>query len=61
MTDLMFVIANEPYRPFGSIRNALPDAVGAIVDTVLAKAPARRRSDGTTTARAMGDAAARWV
>src|SRR5690606_27986070 len=57
MTDLMFVIANEPHRPVGSLRAGLPAAVGAIVDKALAKAPAGRYADGAEMARAMRNAA----
>lgn len=58
MTDLMFVIANEPHKPVGSIRAGVPEAVGAIVDKALAKDPASRYADGAEMARAMRDAAA---
>jgi serine/threonine protein kinase len=61
MTDLMFVIANEPHRPIGSIRADMPDAVCAIVDKALAKMPAGRYRDGAEMAMALRDAAAAFA
>jgi eukaryotic-like serine/threonine-protein kinase len=61
MTDLMFVIANEPHRPIGSLRPELPAAVEAIVDRALAKSPFDRPRDGAEMARGLRDAAAAFA
>src|SRR5690606_35112930 len=58
MTDLMFVIANEPHRPIGTLRSDLPEAACAIVDKALAKTPAARFQDGAAMATALRNAAA---
>jgi serine/threonine-protein kinase len=61
MTDLMFVIANEPHRPIGTLRAGLPEAASAIVDKALAKAPAARFRDGAQMATALRNAAAAFA
>jgi eukaryotic-like serine/threonine-protein kinase len=58
MTDLMFVIANEPHRPIGTLRADLPEAACAIVDKALAKTPVDRFRDGAEMAKALRHAAA---
>ncbi len=58
MTELMFVIANEPHRPVTAIRPDLPSRLDAILDRALAKKPADRFATGADMAHALRDVAA---
>jgi eukaryotic-like serine/threonine-protein kinase len=42
MTNLMFVIANEPHQPVTTVRSDLPKWLDEVVDRALAKSPADR-------------------
>jgi serine/threonine-protein kinase len=53
MTELMFVIANEPHIPVTAIREELPSVLDAVVDRALAKNPADRYGDGAEMAAAL--------
>jgi len=53
MTDLMFVIANEPHIPVTAIRTDLPPVLDDIFASALAKDPAARFQNGATMARAI--------
>jgi len=53
MTELMFVIANEPHIPVTKIRAELPAALDALLSMALAKDPAGRFSDGAAMAQAL--------
>jgi len=57
MTELMFVIANEPHRPVSAIRTDLPDSIDAVLDKALAKKPVNRFSTGTEMAYALREVA----
>jgi serine/threonine-protein kinase len=57
MTELMFVIANEPHRPITAIRTDLPDSINAVLDKALAKKPVNRFSTGTEMAYALREVA----
>jgi serine/threonine-protein kinase len=57
MTNLMFVIANEPHRPITSVRPDLPEWLDAVVDRALAKDPADRFESGAEMAAALRRAA----
>jgi eukaryotic-like serine/threonine-protein kinase len=59
MTQLMFVIANEPHEPVTALRPGLPACLDPILDTALAKDPARRYSNGAEMAEALRAAAGR--
>jgi serine/threonine-protein kinase len=53
MTELMFVIANEPHIPVTEIRTELPAVLDSIVGRALAKNPASRYNDGAAMAQAL--------
>jgi serine/threonine-protein kinase len=55
MTELMFLIANEPHRPVTAIRPELPNRIDAILDKALAKKPADRFASGADMAHALRD------
>jgi len=57
MTELMFVIANEPHRPVTAIRTDLPNSINAVLDKALAKKPANRFSTGAEMAYALREIA----
>ena len=57
MTELMFVIANEPHKPITGIRQDLPNRVDAILDKALAKNPANRFATGAEMAHALREVA----
>jgi predicted Ser/Thr protein kinase len=57
MTELMFVIANEPHIPVTAIRTELPGVLDGILDRALAKDPEARYSDGAAFAQALRAAA----
>jgi serine/threonine-protein kinase len=57
MTRLMFVIANEPHPPVTRLRPDLPRCVDRLLDTALAKDPARRYRSGAEMAEALRSAA----
>jgi eukaryotic-like serine/threonine-protein kinase len=57
MTKLMFVIANEPHQPVTALRPGLPACLDTILDTALAKDPARRYRNGAEMAEALRAAA----
>jgi len=58
MTELMFVIANEPHVPVTSIRADLPECLDRILDQALAKDPASRYESGAEMALALREAVA---
>jgi serine/threonine-protein kinase len=53
MTQLMFVITNEPHVPVTTIRADLPPDLDEILDRALAKQPADRYQTGGEMARAL--------
>jgi hypothetical protein len=53
MTNLMFVIANEPHESVTRKRRDLPKSLDAIVDRALAKDPANRFRSGAEMAAAL--------
>ncbi len=53
MTELMFVIANEPHIPVTAIRSELPPVLEPVVDRALAKAPGDRFASGAEMAQAL--------
>jgi serine/threonine-protein kinase len=53
MTQLMFVITNEPHMPVTATRADLPPMLDDIMDRALAKQPAERFSTGGEMARAL--------
>ncbi len=53
MTELMFVIANEPHRPVTTLRTHLPDHLDAVLDKALAKKPRSRFASGAEMAQAL--------
>jgi eukaryotic-like serine/threonine-protein kinase len=57
MTNLMFVIANEPHQPVTSVRGDLPKWLDEVVDQALAKAPADRFQSAAEMAAAVRRAA----
>jgi hypothetical protein len=57
MTNLMFVIANEPHESVTRLRADLPKSLDAIVDRALAKDPADRFRSGAEMAAALRRAA----
>ena len=57
MTELMFVIANEPHAPLTAVRPELPSRFDLVIDTALAKSPAQRYSSGAVMAAALRAAA----
>jgi hypothetical protein len=57
MTNLMFVIANEPHESVTRLRADLPKSLDAIVDRALAKDPADRFRCGAEMAAALRRAA----
>jgi serine/threonine-protein kinase len=57
MTELMFVIANEPHKPITGVRQDLPNRVDAILDKALAKNPANRFATGAEMAHALREVA----
>jgi hypothetical protein len=58
MTHLMFVIANEAHRPLTVARPGLPARLDEVIDTALAKDPARRFRSGTEMATVLRRVAA---
>jgi serine/threonine-protein kinase len=58
MTKLMFVIANEPHQPITKVRQDLPEQADALIDTALAKDPAKRFHSGAEMADALRAVAA---
>ncbi|MFL2547452.1 MAG: protein kinase domain-containing protein [Candidatus Rariloculaceae bacterium] len=58
ITELMFVIANEPHPAATSVRSDLPEGIDAVMDKALAKKPADRFSSGTELAHALRQLAA---
>ena len=61
MTNLMFVIANEPHQPVTSLRPGLPRCIDSILDIALAKDPVQRYGDGAQMAAALRAAAGQLV
>jgi serine/threonine-protein kinase len=57
MTNLMFVIANEPHQPVTAVRGDLPKWLDEVVDQALAKAPADRFQSAAEMAAAVRRAA----
>jgi serine/threonine-protein kinase len=57
MTNLMFVIANEPHQSVTSVRGDLPKWLDEIVDRALAKNPADRFATAADMAAALRRAA----
>jgi hypothetical protein len=57
MTNLMFVIANEPHQPVTSLRADLPKGLDEIVDRALAKDPADRFESAAVMAACLRRAA----
>jgi serine/threonine-protein kinase len=53
MTNLMFVIANEPHQSVTAVRADLPPWLDSIIDRALAKDPADRFQTGAEMAAAM--------
>jgi serine/threonine-protein kinase len=56
MTELMFVISNEPHIPVTQVRTELPGVLNAIIDRALAKDPGARYGDGAAMAQALRSA-----
>jgi serine/threonine-protein kinase len=57
MTNLMFVIANEPHQSVTSVRTELPKWLDEVVDRALAKSPADRFGSAAAMAAALRRAA----
>jgi serine/threonine-protein kinase len=57
MTNLMFVIANEPHKSVTSVRVDLPKWLDEVVDRALAKNPADRFQCAADMAAALRRAA----
>jgi len=57
MTNLMFVIANEPHQSVTSLRSELPKWLDEVVDRALAKSPADRFESAAAMAAALRRAA----
>ncbi len=57
MTELMFVIANEPHRPVTAVRPDLPGRIDIILDKALAKKPTDRFASGADMAHSLRDIA----
>jgi serine/threonine-protein kinase len=57
MTNLMFVIANEPHQSVTSVRADLPKRLDEIVDRALAKSPADRFDSAADMAASLRRAA----
>ena len=57
MTNLMFVIANEPHQSVTSVRTELPKWLDEVVDRALAKSPADRFESAAAMAAALRRAA----
>ncbi len=53
MTELMFVIANEPHIPVTAIRADLPPVLDALLDRAMAKDPGGRYASGAEMAQAL--------
>jgi len=53
MTNLMFVIANEPHRSITAVRGDLPPWLDTVIDRALAKDPADRYQSGAEMAAAL--------
>ncbi len=53
MTELMFVISNEPHIPVTQVRAELGGALDSIINRSLAKDPEARYDDGTAMAQAL--------
>jgi serine/threonine-protein kinase len=59
MTELMFVIANEPHQPVTAVRPDLPADLDSVIDRALAKEPSERYARGADMADALRAAAQR--
>jgi serine/threonine-protein kinase len=59
MTELMFVIANEPHQPVTAVRPDLPAVLDSVIDRALAKEPNARYARGADMADALRAAAQR--
>ena len=57
MTNLMFVIANEPHQSVTSVRTELPKRLDEVLDRALAKSPADRFESAAAMAAALRRAA----
>jgi len=57
MTNLMFVIANEPHERLSAVRSGLPAGLDAIIDRALNKNPRERFGRGADMADALRDVA----
>jgi serine/threonine-protein kinase len=57
MTNLMFVIANEPHQSVTSVRSELPKWLDEVLDRALAKSPADRFESAAALAAALRRAA----
>jgi len=57
MTNLMFVIANEPHAAVTSVRSDLPKWLDEVLDRALAKDPDHRFLNGAEMAAALRRAA----
>ena len=61
MTNLMFVIANEPHTPVATLRPDLPSSLNAVFDLALAKSPDNRFASGADMAAALRQSASQAV
>ena len=57
MTNLMFVIANEPHERLSAVRRGLPAGLDAVIDRALSKNPRERFGRGADMAAALRDVA----
>jgi hypothetical protein len=57
MTNLMFVIANEPHQAVTSVRSELPKWLDEVLDRALAKSPGDRFESAAAMAAALRRAA----
>jgi serine/threonine-protein kinase len=53
MTNLMFVIANEPHERISAVRSGLPAGLDAVIDTALSKQAGARFARGADMAEAL--------
>jgi serine/threonine-protein kinase len=53
MTELMFVIANEPHIPVTAVRAELPPVLDTLLDRAMAKDPGDRYASGAEMAQAL--------
>jgi hypothetical protein len=53
MTNLMFVIANEPHERISAVTSGLPAGLDAVIDTALSKQPGARFARGADMADAL--------